>query len=111
MAPISIQPKNGIPNGRSSSITEQIQIINEEKKFKLVLISPFLFCLLTYNLYSPNLNDQIKNWGLYDAGFAYNIVAVFGSQSTGKSALFTIGQTMLVYSLEIEVDDGLQAHF
>ncbi|KAF8134516.1 RHD3/Sey1 [Boletus edulis] len=30
---------------------------------------------------------QIERWGLRDAGFNYNIVAVFGSQSTGKSTL------------------------
>lgn len=32
-----------------------------------------------------DLSAQIERWGLRDAGFAYNIVAVFGSQSTGKS--------------------------
>lgn len=26
-----------------------------------------------------------EKWNLADAGFEYNIVAVFGSQSTGKS--------------------------
>lgn len=34
----------------------------------------------------PDLARQIEKWGLHDAGFAYNIVSVFGSQSTGKSA-------------------------
>lgn len=34
---------------------------------------------------SPELNGQISRWGLSDVGFAYNVVAVFGSQSTGKS--------------------------
>lgn len=29
----------------------------------------------------------MKTWGLYDQGFNYDIVAVFGSQSTGKSTL------------------------
>ncbi|KAF8256747.1 protein SEY1 [Lactarius quietus] len=33
------------------------------------------------------LNDQISDWGLRDVGFDYNLVAVFGSQSTGKSTL------------------------
>lgn len=32
-----------------------------------------------------HLTAQIGRWGLRDAGFNYNIVAVFGSQSTGKS--------------------------
>ena len=33
----------------------------------------------------PELAPQIDKWGLRDSGFAYNIVSVFGSQSTGKS--------------------------
>jgi len=33
------------------------------------------------------LNNQISAWGLRDVGFDYNLVAVFGSQSTGKSML------------------------
>jgi hypothetical protein len=33
------------------------------------------------------LNDQISAWRLRDVGFDYNLVAVFGSQSTGKSIL------------------------
>ena len=35
----------------------------------------------------PDLAAQIDKWGLRDAGFTYNIVSVFGSQSTGKSKL------------------------
>ncbi|KAG6335255.1 hypothetical protein ID866_3830 [Astraeus odoratus] len=54
-----------IPHGSS----EQIQIINDEKNF------------------TPRLSAQIEEWGLRDVGFNYNIVAVFGSQSTGKSTL------------------------
>ena len=34
-----------------------------------------------------DLAAQIDKWGLRDTGFAYNIVSVFGSQSTGKSKL------------------------
>ncbi|KAF8973046.1 RHD3/Sey1 [Flammula alnicola] len=52
-----------------SGSTERIQIVNEEKKF------------------TPDLGAQIEEWGLRDVGFAYNIVSVFGSQSTGKSTL------------------------
>ncbi|KAF8629437.1 hypothetical protein AX15_003482 [Amanita polypyramis BW_CC] len=55
-------------NGASTS-SERIQIINDEKNF------------------TQDLNAQIERWGLRDAGFNYNIVAVFGSQSTGKSTL------------------------
>ncbi|KAJ4479936.1 protein SEY1 [Lentinula aciculospora] len=50
-------------------LSERIQIINDEKQF------------------TPELTSQIERWGLRDAGFNYNIVAVFGSQSTGKSTL------------------------
>ncbi|KAH9987006.1 RHD3/Sey1 [Russula compacta] len=53
------------PNGTS----DRLQIINDEKQF------------------TSNLKDQISAWGLHDAGFDYNLVAVFGSQSTGKSTL------------------------
>ena len=34
----------------------------------------------------PELSKQIEKWGLQNAGFDYDLVAVFGSQSTGKSA-------------------------
>ncbi|KAF9567947.1 root hair defective 3 GTP-binding protein [Agrocybe pediades] len=69
----SSQP-NGTPveaatmNGHASQ-TERIQIVDEEKRF------------------TPDLGAQIEKWGLRDAGFGYNIVSVFGSQSTGKSTL------------------------
>ncbi|KAJ6494940.1 RHD3/Sey1 [Mycena vulgaris] len=57
-------------NGHSNAAaSERLQIINDEKKF------------------TPDLAAQIERWGLRDAGFGYNIVAVFGSQSTGKSTL------------------------
>ncbi|KJA27867.1 hypothetical protein HYPSUDRAFT_35037 [Hypholoma sublateritium FD-334 SS-4] len=52
-----------------SASTERIQIVDDEKKF------------------TPELATQIDKWGLHDVGFAYNIVSVFGSQSTGKSTL------------------------
>ncbi|KAG5641514.1 Dynamin-like GTPase that mediates homotypic ER fusion [Asterophora parasitica] len=58
-----------LTNGISSASTERIQIINDEKAF------------------TPDLTTQIERWGLRDAGFNYNLVAVFGSQSTGKSTL------------------------
>lgn len=32
-----------------------------------------------------DLTKQITRWGLGDVGFNYDLVAVFGSQSTGKS--------------------------
>jgi hypothetical protein len=39
----------------------------------------------------PDLETQIERWGLRDVGFGYNIVAVFGSQSTGKSEWRILG--------------------
>ncbi|KAJ9071700.1 Dynamin-like GTPase that mediates homotypic ER fusion [Entomophthora muscae] len=38
--------------------------------------------------FSPKLTHYMKNvWNLGEVGFNYNLVAVFGSQSTGKSTL------------------------
>lgn len=63
-------PPTSLPTSSSQTgSTERIQIIDDEKKF------------------TPELATQIERWGLRDAGFSYNIVAVFGSQSTGKSTL------------------------
>ncbi|CAG8671946.1 6772_t:CDS:2, partial [Acaulospora colombiana] len=59
---------NGLIN-TSQAIAERIQIVDEQKQF------------------NNQLGQQITKWGLQDAGFSYNIVAVFGSQSTGKSTL------------------------
>ncbi|KAF9529256.1 protein SEY1 [Crepidotus variabilis] len=65
---IAGQLTNGhLPSAKPS--TERIQIVDEEKQF------------------TPDLNAQLQQWGLHDVGFAYNIVSVFGSQSTGKSTL------------------------
>lgn len=36
---------------------------------------------------SKELSPYLAKWGLLDKGFAYDVVAVFGSQSTGKSTL------------------------
>ena len=53
----------------SPDSNERIQIVDENKEF------------------TKELNTQITRWGLGDAGFGYDVVAVFGSQSTGKSTL------------------------
>ncbi|KAL1942821.1 hypothetical protein VTO73DRAFT_5061 [Trametes versicolor] len=53
----------------SDASSERIQIIDDEKQF------------------TPALTSQIEKWGLGHAGFDYDIVSVFGSQSTGKSTL------------------------
>ncbi|KAJ8324474.1 Dynamin-like GTPase that mediates homotypic ER fusion [Batrachochytrium dendrobatidis] len=50
--------------------SQQIQVINDRKEFTSKL--------------SSALDDR---WNLSDQGFDYNVVAVFGSQSTGKSTL------------------------
>ncbi|KIK63215.1 hypothetical protein GYMLUDRAFT_242260 [Collybiopsis luxurians FD-317 M1] len=57
-----------LANGHSP-LSQRLQIINDEKKF------------------TQELTSQIERWGLRDVGFNYNLVAVFGSQSTGKSTL------------------------
>lgn len=49
--------------------THQIQVIGEEQRF------------------SDQLTRSIEDWGLLEKGFNYDLVAVFGSQSTGKSTL------------------------
>ncbi|KAG6874499.1 Dynamin-like GTPase that mediates homotypic ER fusion [Termitomyces sp. Mi166 len=58
-----------LTNGISSESNQGLQIIDDEKRF------------------TPDLTAQIERWGLQDVGFDYNLVAVFGSQSTGKSTL------------------------
>ncbi|KAM6501966.1 RHD3/Sey1 [Amanita muscaria] len=67
--PISNTPFPSAPNNEGSSATERKQIIDDEKNF------------------TSDLDAQIEQWGLRQAGFSYNIVSVFGSQSTGKSTL------------------------
>ncbi|KIO29400.1 hypothetical protein M407DRAFT_169746 [Tulasnella calospora MUT 4182] len=57
---------NGVP---PTSESNRIQIIDENKTF------------------THDLNGAIKEWGLLDSGFNYDLVAIFGSQSTGKSTL------------------------
>lgn len=41
----------------------------------------------TLSFNSTSLNAHLQEWSLLDSGFNYNVVAVFGSQSTGKSTL------------------------
>ncbi|KAK9766268.1 Dynamin-like GTPase that mediates homotypic ER fusion [Basidiobolus ranarum] len=57
-------------NLSSENAYPQIQIIDENQDF------------------SDKVNKYMKErWNLIDSGFDYNVVAVFGSQSTGKSTL------------------------
>lgn len=37
--------------------------------------------------YSKDLSTYLAKWNMLDKGFAYDVVSVFGSQSTGKSTL------------------------
>jgi hypothetical protein len=70
---------------------ESLQIINDEKQFTSVGRYASLVIISDVPRNSPDLGTQIERWGLRDAGFAYNIVAVFGSQSTGKSEFAASG--------------------
>lgn len=55
---------NGAPEGG------RMQLIDEDQKFNSSQFAP-----------------SLENWGLADAGFGYDLCAVLGSQSTGKSTL------------------------
>lgn len=64
--------------------------MNTKNSRKKKQASPFFFYLRrksNLSLYHPSqdLPAYLEKWGLGDAGFKYNVVAVFGSQSTGKS--------------------------
>jgi hypothetical protein len=68
----AVSPPKRAVNGHSNHTNhtaDRLQIVNDEKQF------------------TSDLSDQISSWGLRDVGFDYNLVAVFGSQSTGKSTL------------------------
>lgn len=55
--------------GAAKAPAERLQLIDEEQKF------------------TPTLGQALNRWGLEDAGFGYDLCAVLGSQSTGKSTL------------------------
>jgi hypothetical protein len=57
------------------------------KNSRKSLVFSFNFVLICNNLKtsSEDLPAYLEKWNLGDAGFKYNVVAVFGSQSTGKS--------------------------
>ncbi|SAM78736.1 related to SEY1-GTPase with a role in ER morphology [Ustilago bromivora] len=62
------------PTGSSASKAAdtggRMQLIDQEQKFNSSQFAP-----------------SLQNWGLADAGFGYDLCAVLGSQSTGKSTL------------------------
>lgn len=51
------------------------------------------------NKHSETLPSYMNKWSLADAGFQYNVVAVFGSQSTGKSKDHVLHMCMDGYHL------------
>lgn len=53
----------------TSASAERIQLIDEDQKF------------------TADMNSALKRWQLDEAGFNYDLCAVLGSQSTGKSTL------------------------
>ena len=71
--------------------TFQVEVHKEYKSSIMRNDSRGRFILEPFDRFScvtscrSDLGTQIEQWGLRDAGFDYNIVAVFGSQSTGKS--------------------------
>ncbi|KAJ2738089.1 Dynamin-like GTPase that mediates homotypic ER fusion [Coemansia sp. Cherry 401B] len=61
---------NGSPETGTHGSLTRLQVVDDEQRF------------------SDELSDYMqRRWSLADAGFDYNVVAVFGSQSTGKSTL------------------------
>lgn len=68
--PSSDPPAATAAKASLSSETGRMQLIDEDQKFNSTEFSPHL-----------------ENWGLADAGFGYDLCAVLGSQSTGKSTL------------------------
>lgn len=73
----------------SPTVTLLAEVLKEYKLSMMRSNSRTRFELETSNcsdvLRRQDLSTQIERWGLRDVGFDYNIVAVFGSQSTGKS--------------------------
>ncbi|GAA5942097.1 hypothetical protein JCM3775_007400 [Rhodotorula graminis] len=56
-------------NAEGSGLDAKLQVVDENQRF------------------TTALDEHMKGWNLADAGFNYDVVAVFGSQSTGKSTL------------------------
>ncbi|KAI7876131.1 RHD3/Sey1 [Mucor mucedo] len=52
-----------------------------------VQVIPRLQVVDEHQKFTNDLPEYMKKWGLAEAGFKYDVVAVFGSQSTGKSTL------------------------
>ncbi|CAO1617569.1 unnamed protein product [Parajaminaea phylloscopi] len=63
------QPAASAQPSAAATRTDRLQLIDEEQKF------------------SPGLQAALSRWELEEAGFGYDLCAVLGSQSTGKSTL------------------------
>ncbi|GAC74522.1 hypothetical protein PANT_12d00012 [Moesziomyces antarcticus T-34] len=70
VAPVAAPASTLVSSSQSSNAAGRMQLIDENQKFNSARFGPSL--------------DQ---WGLADAGFGYDLCAVLGSQSTGKSTL------------------------
>ncbi|KAJ3030319.1 UNVERIFIED_CONTAM: Dynamin-like GTPase that mediates homotypic ER fusion [Siphonaria sp. JEL0065] len=69
-SPTEAVPDSDLRFSQFDPSDHRLQIINDSK------------------LFSPIVGEYMKkHWHLADKGFSYNVVAVFGSQSTGKSTL------------------------
>jgi hypothetical protein len=91
-------PLNGRASHRNGA-TERLQIVDDEKHFTCAFLRRPTIISNTF-FHRPDLTKQIERWGLRDTGFEYNLVAVFGSQSTGKSRLLeNLLKRMLAESL------------
>ena len=76
---------------RPETVQSVFKLSMKRSSLRSYLLKKFAFDDLLENMKNrPQLTTQITKWGLRDAGFAYNIVSVFGSQSTGKSAPFVL---------------------
>ena len=70
----------------------RLQVVDENQNFSYVGLSIYrnlcksLTCVPS-GVNRKALSKYLSKWELLDKGFAYDVVAVFGSQSTGKSEL------------------------
>ncbi|KAK8150020.1 Dynamin-like GTPase that mediates homotypic ER fusion [Beauveria asiatica] len=66
-----------------------VQVIDEDKEFKLVLLClPFsIFRRRGASSAFTNITEYLRVTDVAQAGFNYHLISVFGSQSTGKSTL------------------------
>ncbi|KAK4046214.1 Dynamin-like GTPase that mediates homotypic ER fusion [Microbotryomycetes sp. JL201] len=68
-SPATGQPTSQATPSSPSLLEKSLQVIDENQKF------------------TSALDEHMQDWQLADKGFSYDVVAVFGSQSTGKSTL------------------------